>query len=100
MGIESESTLPSTTFQGCSPPARKSEPMTKTGVVSPFDNFQSAKPITTGMASATPSTDSARYRLRVSISDGSSKHLVPRGMIQRSADAWSIMVVTMRPKPR
>ena len=60
--------------------------MTKTEVVPPGVR-QSAKPITTGTASATPSTASARYRLRASNRDGSSKHLVPRGMIQRSADA-------------
>ena len=72
----------------------------KTGVVPPLGIRHCAKPITTGTASLTPLTDSARNLLRSSSNDGSSKHFVPRGMIQRSADAWSIIVVTMRPKPR
>ena len=71
-----------------------------TGVVPPFGIRHSAKPITTGVACVTPLIDSARNRWRSSNSEGSSKHFVPSGMIQRSADAWSIIVVTMRPKPR
>ncbi len=87
LGVDSDSTRPSTRFQGSSPPERKSEPTTNTGVDEPLGVRQSAKPITTGIASAAPGIDSARLRWRVSSSDGSSKHLVPFGMIQRSADA-------------
>ena len=88
-------------FHGCKPAFLfLSEPMTNTGVVPPFGSFHSAKPITSGAASVTPSIDSARKRSRSSSSDGSSKHLVPRGTIHRSASAWSIIVVTMRSKLR
>ena len=48
---------PSTRFHGCRPPDRRSEPTTKTGVVAPPGIRQSANPITTGMASATPLID-------------------------------------------
>ena len=55
------------------------------GVVPPLRMRHCAKPITTGVASTTPSTESALNRSRSSTSEGSSKHLVPRGTIHRSA---------------
>ncbi len=70
----------------------------KIGVLPPDGVRHCAKPITSGTADATPSTASARNRSRSSSIEGSSKHLVPRGTIQRSASAWSIMTVTMRSK--
>jgi hypothetical protein len=85
--IESASRLPPTRFHGCSPSVRMSEPMRKIGVAPPLRMRHCAKPITTGVASATPSTDNALKRSRSSSSEGSSKHLVPRGTIHRSASA-------------
>jgi len=99
-GTSSELTLPSTRFHGSNAPDLICDPIMNTGVVPPSGIFHCANPITTGVASATPLTDSARNRFCSSSTDGSSKHLVPTGMIQRSAFAWSIMVVTMCPNPR
>src|SRR5262245_53331345 len=72
----------------------------KTGVTSPLSRRQSEKPMTRGTTEATPSTEATLSRSLVSRSEGSSKHFAPFGSTHRSADAWSIMVVTMRPKPR
>jgi len=72
----------------------------KTGVVPPLGNRHWAKPITIGSASIIPAIDKARNLSRSSTSDGSSKHFVPSGTIQRSAGEWSIIVVTMRSKLR
>src|SRR5262245_3132709 len=72
----------------------------KTGVTSPLSSRQSEKPMTRGTTEATPSTELTLSRSLVSRSEGSSKHFAPFGSTQRSAEAWSIMVVTMRPKPR
>jgi hypothetical protein len=56
--------------------------------------------MTIGAASTTPLIDSAWNRVRSSSVEGSSKHFVPGGMIHRSAEAWSIIVVTIRPNPK
>src|SRR5262249_46385722 len=48
----------------------------------------------------TPSTDPTRSRSLRSTSEGSSKDFAPFGSTQKSAGAWSIMVVTIRLKPR
>ena len=74
------------------------EPMMNTGVVPPLGTDHSVNPISKGAASVTPWTDKARVRSCSSNKDGSSKHFVPSGAIQRSAGAWSIIVVTMRSK--
>ena len=75
-----------------------SAPTMKTGVVPRVGSRHWAKPITTGNASVTPATDSARNLWRSSTREGSSKHLVPSGTIQRSAAAWSIISLTMSSK--
>ena len=74
--------------------------MTRTGTVPPVGTRHCAKLIKIGTASDTPSTAIARNRSRSSSNDVSSKHLVPSGTIQRSAGAWSIIVVTMLSKLR
>jgi hypothetical protein len=66
----------------------------KTGVVPPLGNRHWAKPITIGSASVIPFDRQGSKSSRSSTSDGSSKHFVPSGTIQRSAGAWSIIVVT------
>ena len=56
-GMASDSRVPSITFQGCSPSPRGSEPIMKIGVLPPDGVRHCAKPITSGAAEATPSTD-------------------------------------------
>ena len=73
--------------------------MRNTGVAEPSDFRQYANPIITGTAAATPSTASAWKRSRPSSKDEDSKLLVSAGAIQRSACAWSIMVVIVRSNP-
>jgi predicted ATPase len=75
------------------------DPAVRAFVPSPEERH-CAKLIRTGTASDTPLTAIARKRSRSSSNDGSSKHLVPSGMIHRSAGAWSIIVVTILPKLR
>ncbi len=87
------------TFHGCRSSRLRSEPTRNTGVISPLGSRQSEKPITSGEADATPLTARISFCMSPS-SDGSSKHLVPWRMTHRSASVCSIMVVTMRPKPR
>ena len=67
------------------PVSRMREPTMNTGVVPPPGIFHGANPITTGVACVTPLIDSARKRFCSSSTDGSSKHLVPSGMIHKSA---------------
>ena len=71
-----------------------------TGVISPLSRRQSEKPSTSGITAATPLVAATRSRSLRSSSEGSSKHFAPFGTTQRSVEAWSIMVLTMCPKPR
>ena len=91
---------PATKCQGCKP-AGALEPTTKTGVDAaarhrPFRKSDDAAE----RHRSRPAPKAPCVRSRSSSMDGSSKHFVPRGTIQRSAGAWSIMVVTMLSKPR
>ena len=54
----------------------------------------------TGVTSATPLIDKAWNRSRPANSEEPSKLLVSAGVIQKSACAWSIIIVIMRSKLR